>query len=57
MEIDKSRALSNLGRKKMATIILVVEIGNENIENNIPTSNEKTQEKSNMANKLSFLHL
>ena len=48
MAIDNSRALSNLsrGRKKMATIILTVQIGNENVQSNNPTSKEKIQEKT-----------
>ena len=47
MAIENLRALSNWRRgKKMVTIILAVQIGNENVQINNSSSKEKTQEKT-----------
>ena len=48
MAIDNIRALSKLRRerKKVGTIILAVQIGNENFQSKKWTSKEKIQEKT-----------
>ena len=56
MTTDNSRALSNLSQKKMATIILAVQIGNENGQINNSASKKKIQEKTIwLANYLFFI--